>query len=86
MDHQPDWFKLSFKHQEDGEDVEHVLYKDSGMGKTVYVTRESGSRPGVSADAGGRRKTKKKTRKKRKRKNKKKRKSRKRKKNRKRRK
>ena len=34
MDHQPDWFKLSFKHQEDGEDVEHVLYKDSyGMGK-----------------------------------------------------
>tara|TARA_X000000368_G_scaffold148179_1_gene116862 strand:- start:638 stop:1360 length:723 start_codon:yes stop_codon:yes gene_type:complete len=79
MDDQPDWFKLSFIHQEDGEKEEHVLYKkdEYGMDGIVYVTRESGSRSDVSADAGGRRKTKKKTRKKRKRKTKKKRKYRK---------
>ena len=68
--HQEGYFKLKFIHQEDGEEEEHVLYEGTeyGRDRLVYATRESGSRAGVSADAGGGRKTKKKTRKKRKRK------------------
>ena len=59
--HQEGYFKLKFIHQEDGETEENILYKESeyGIGKIVYARQESG-RFGVSADAGGRRKTKKK--------------------------
>ena len=58
---QPDYFKLSFTHPKDGEKEEVTLHKinEYGIGKTAYATRKSG-RPGVSASAGGRRKTKRK--------------------------
>ena len=70
MPNQEGYFKLTFLHQKDGAKEEHILYKGNeyGKGKIVYAKRRSGNREYISADAGGRRKTKKKKRKKKKRK------------------
>ena len=61
MDDQPDYFKLKFTHPKDGEKEEVTLHKinEYGIGKTACATRKSG-RADVSADAGGKRKTKRK--------------------------
>tara|TARA_B100000900_G_scaffold241591_1_gene205498 strand:+ start:44869 stop:46776 length:1908 start_codon:yes stop_codon:yes gene_type:complete len=77
-DHQPGYFKLTFLHQKDGGKEEHILYEGNeyGWDGIVYAKRKSGNREELSADAGGRRKTKRKKKKRKKKKGKKSRKKR----------